>query len=324
MPYMRFGIGSADEHMRLTPGGLGIGTGAHPSARLHVVSTAEQLRVGYDTNNYFKLNVASDGAATLTAQGTDPDFTISTPTTSLFMDATKESIEFDADAIYHDAYAHYFRYDSSNYLRIFTSQSDGEVRLITVGSDPDMLLTTQNIQYAIYIDDSAGSVGFGTDEPDSSTVAHFNGDVLVDGDLTATGLIGGSRMVLTASYAGSQAVSYVTPGLMLLGDVQIGGTPTSSRGFVAHRSGSIVGISIIYDVTTENGPLAMFSSVNGSLKSSTDISSTVGSSKKRTATFSRGTYKFSAGDVIRWGIRVTSGDPTTVDDVICSLEIIYD
>ena len=46
--------------------------------------------------------------------------------------------------------------------------------------------------------------------------------------------------------------------------------------------------------------------------------------KTATATFSRGTYTFSAGDVIRWGIRVKSGSPTTVERVICSLEIIYD
>ncbi|HRS98250.1 MAG TPA: hypothetical protein P5040_08685, partial [Smithella sp.] len=82
-------------------------------------------------------------------------------------------------------------------------------------------------------------------------MAHFNGDVLVDGDLTVTDRVGGAPVVLTASYAESQEVSSVVPGLMLLGDVQIGGPPTS-QGFVAHRSGSIVGISIIYDVTEKN------------------------------------------------------------------------
>jgi len=70
--YMRFGLGSASEHMRLTSGGLGIGTGAHPSAKLHVVSTTEQMRLGYNASNYASFTVGSTGTLTITPTGGAP------------------------------------------------------------------------------------------------------------------------------------------------------------------------------------------------------------------------------------------------------------
>lgn len=55
---------------------IGIGTGA-PSAKLHVLSTTEQVRVGYDASNYLSLTVGSTGSATLNLTGTSPEFTFS-------------------------------------------------------------------------------------------------------------------------------------------------------------------------------------------------------------------------------------------------------
>lgn len=43
---------------------IGVNTSA-PSAKFHLIHTAEQLRVGYDTSNYLKLTVASSGSATI-------------------------------------------------------------------------------------------------------------------------------------------------------------------------------------------------------------------------------------------------------------------
>ena len=56
------------------PTGFGIGT-TSPSAWLHVINTTEQLRLGYDTSNYFKTVVSSTGGITCTAVGTNADFT---------------------------------------------------------------------------------------------------------------------------------------------------------------------------------------------------------------------------------------------------------
>lgn len=54
-------------------GNLGLGTDTM-SARLHLISTTEQLRAGYNTSNYTTLTVASNGVTTFNAVGTAPAF----------------------------------------------------------------------------------------------------------------------------------------------------------------------------------------------------------------------------------------------------------
>jgi hypothetical protein len=55
---------------------VGVGT-TSPSARLHTISTAEQLRVGYDDSNYFSATVDATGAVTLNAVGSGAIFNFS-------------------------------------------------------------------------------------------------------------------------------------------------------------------------------------------------------------------------------------------------------
>jgi hypothetical protein len=57
-------------------GQVGVGT-ISPSARLHTLSTAEQLRVGYDASNYMSVTVASAGSTTFALTGTSPLFQFS-------------------------------------------------------------------------------------------------------------------------------------------------------------------------------------------------------------------------------------------------------
>lgn len=57
-------------------GNVGIGTGS-PSALLHVMSTTEQLRVGYDASNYFSTTVGSAGAVAIAATGSSSSFNFS-------------------------------------------------------------------------------------------------------------------------------------------------------------------------------------------------------------------------------------------------------
>jgi len=57
-------------------GNVGIGTGS-PSALLHVMSTTEQLRVGYDASNYFSTTVGSAGAVAIAAAGSSSSFNFS-------------------------------------------------------------------------------------------------------------------------------------------------------------------------------------------------------------------------------------------------------
>jgi hypothetical protein len=58
--------GSDTETMRLTTSNqVGIGTGSTVSAKVHVLSTTEQLRLGYDASNYQSFTINSNGDLTL-------------------------------------------------------------------------------------------------------------------------------------------------------------------------------------------------------------------------------------------------------------------
>lgn len=57
-------------------GNLGIGAGATVSARVHVVATTEQLRLGYDASNYLPITISLVGSATFAPIGTNPSITL--------------------------------------------------------------------------------------------------------------------------------------------------------------------------------------------------------------------------------------------------------
>lgn len=57
-------------------GNVGLGTVA-PSARLHLISTTEQERSGYDVSNYYSTTVSSAGAVTFNAVGASSAFVFS-------------------------------------------------------------------------------------------------------------------------------------------------------------------------------------------------------------------------------------------------------
>jgi hypothetical protein len=50
-------------------GNVGIGTGATVSARLHVISTTEQMRLGYDATKYASFTVDNSGDMTIAPSG---------------------------------------------------------------------------------------------------------------------------------------------------------------------------------------------------------------------------------------------------------------
>lgn len=59
-------------------GGIGIGTAlGSVLAKLHITSTIEQFRVGYDASNYYSATVSSTGSPTFNAVGTTPKFIFS-------------------------------------------------------------------------------------------------------------------------------------------------------------------------------------------------------------------------------------------------------
>ncbi len=76
---MRFGgySGSWTEWMTISTGGdISVGT-TTASARLSIIKTTEQLRVGYDASNYYSTTIGSTGGVTLDAVGSGSAFTFS-------------------------------------------------------------------------------------------------------------------------------------------------------------------------------------------------------------------------------------------------------
>lgn len=68
------------EHFRSIAGAFGIGTGATVSARLHVISTTEQLRVGYSSGQYWKSVTDGSANTVFTAVGTGATFQFASAT----------------------------------------------------------------------------------------------------------------------------------------------------------------------------------------------------------------------------------------------------
>jgi hypothetical protein len=72
---------------------LGVGPVAGaPAARVHVVATTEQLRMGYDSNNYISLTVSSAGLTTFNAVGASSSFQFSDRIGILVAPATDTSL----------------------------------------------------------------------------------------------------------------------------------------------------------------------------------------------------------------------------------------
>lgn len=79
----KVGNNGATEAMRiLNNGNVGVGIAA-PSARLHLVGTTEQLRIGYDTANFVSVNVGSDANTVISANGTAAGLTLNGNTVTI-------------------------------------------------------------------------------------------------------------------------------------------------------------------------------------------------------------------------------------------------
>jgi hypothetical protein len=79
VPSLPFQVGSDATLVGITGAGrLGIGT-SNPSGIVHILNTTQQLRLGYDVNNFLTFTVGSTGSVTLNLEGTDPVFTFNDP-----------------------------------------------------------------------------------------------------------------------------------------------------------------------------------------------------------------------------------------------------
>ena len=92
---MSFQINGGTKMFVSTTGSVGIGT-TSPSAKLHTIATTEQVRFGYDTNNYWNATTNSVGSTTLSAVGSGAKFVISSNVDlENRLSIIKQGIDFD-------------------------------------------------------------------------------------------------------------------------------------------------------------------------------------------------------------------------------------
>jgi len=100
-----------------------------------------------------------------------------------------------------------------------------------------------------------------------------------------------------------------------------------NKGLTMIRAGSIVGISINYDVTATSGnTLDLEVYIDAAKVWSNVLDKVAGTDKTAQFTQARGTDTFAAGDVIRVRLSTTGLfiDTINVDEVIVMLEFYYD
>jgi len=147
-----------------------------------------------------------------------------------------------------------------------------------------------------------------------------DGEIRVDKNLKVDGEIRGSRAIFNFGEAtGSSSVTWYM-------DTVNGVTMSTTRGYVMHRSGSIVGASVQCNCTSDAGTATMRITVllEGSVlvqTSSTSVTSTgVWSNYEK---FNRHRYPFTAGEFISIALS-RSGDASTNDDAIGYFEVVFD
>jgi hypothetical protein len=230
-----------------------VGIGASPSAPLHVVSTSEQLRLGYDTTNAVKFTVGSDNTFTITPLVNSTSalkFTNAAGTTILNIDSTNSRVGIGITspaAILHavSTTQPQFRlgYSESAYVDF---KVDSESNLVFRNTAADLVKLTQNM---------AGGVtygGFSYVDPNRDfglRSASGKGIALIVND--------GSTPSVYIKSDGNLGIGTTTPGypLEVNGNIKatrigLGTNPDAS--YSLYAAGSVRGLTIVGDSLRTN------------------------------------------------------------------------
>ncbi len=142
------------------------------------------------------------------------------------------------------------------------------------------------------------------------------------GDILLTGELKGAREGKQFSFNDSFAVSGTTQYLKY-GEV----LTSSTKGWLADRAGSILGLSILYDITATaaGGDLVIEVRKNGTTVFTASLDdATTGDNKETRATQARGTDTFVAGDLITMSIIEGQADSVTMNEIIASVDLQLD
>jgi len=193
----------------------------------------------------------------------------------------------------------------------------------TVNVDGTNLLTLGNSQglagdWSLNSDGTDGIIAKGT-----GAGASFDHLRIKDADVVIEQELEGSKKILQFSHGGTLALESSIKRFLKIGEVQC----TATKGFVAERAGSIVGLSCNYDISGNvNDPtLLCQAEVNTSTVFTMSLDNANGTDKTAQLAQLRDVDTFSAGDILNVVLKGSGGFATAdADLVICGLTIYYD
>lgn len=138
-------------------GNMGIGIVASVAARLHLVSTTEQLRIAYDASNYLSITSSSTGVITLNAVGTGSSFSFSDPVIlpAGAAAASKAPLKLTSGTNLTTAEAGAMEYDGTNLFFTKTGTTRGNILVATavttevLVSDTSLTVTYNGTTYKL-------------------------------------------------------------------------------------------------------------------------------------------------------------------------------
>jgi hypothetical protein len=218
----KWSIAGATGNMQ-TIGNVTIGTTTN-SAKLHVLATTEQLRLGYDASNYFSTTVASNGAVTFDAVGAGAAFTFNDVVNFGSTVSSSGNINPSADNTY-DLGTTALRWktlhvgpgsvvvhnDATNTLKATLGFSGSTAQLVTDAATPFQLTTGTNAGLNIKTD---GNVGIGTTNPGQLLAVGSTGQLTITtgGNVSTSGTIattGSSSITSAGAFVGPTATNTI-------------------------------------------------------------------------------------------------------------------
>lgn len=284
---------------------VGINAGASPAAKLHVLATTEQLRLGYDASNYASFTTSSAGDLTITATGAD----IKVNGLLVFGATGSESVWLNPSA-------HTATYQASSYN---TAVGNGAGNALTSSNTGNTFIGRGAGQYTSGNATYNVAIGYNAYGGTGASNGDFNTFI---GQLSGSNITTGSYNTFLGSRAGSQSGAAITTGsynIMIGHDVGFTNSATASTQLVIGTSTNRAIWSADYTVGINvGGPAngqglgiksatALLSAMSGATVTSTNL---IPAGSTVLGVTIRVTTLITSGD---GGTTLTIGDGTDVD-----------